>query len=88
MAVNVNIVSVPMYFANEVTAAAIPVVGNGNEASVIFIAAGAAGKAFVKAIVFATVLQPLAFCACTVILPTAPIPEVTFKKLTVKTLSV
>ena len=76
-----------MYFAKLVTAVAIPLVGNGNDASVILIAVGAAGNAFVKITDFATVLQPLAFCACTEMEPIVPIPEATPLKLTFKTLA-
>ena len=50
--------------------------------------AGAAGKTFVIANVLATVLQPLLFCACTVILPigvaVVEAPYGTLAKFTVK----
>ena len=78
-----------MYLANEVTAVRNPVVADtGSVVSVIINAAGAAGNAFVKVTFFAVaVLQPLAFCAWTVMSPTDPIPGETFLKFTFKMLA-
>jgi hypothetical protein len=63
-----------MYLAKDLTDVKTPLVGIGKERSCIVIADGAAGNAFVIVIDLAVPLHPFAFCACTVMAPTAPIP--------------
>jgi hypothetical protein len=59
---------------NKEVIAVAPVVGTGNEASVILRAVGAVGNAFVNDNVLAALKQPFVFTECAIILPIVPAP--------------